>query len=382
MISDLTTRYSESKLTRLLQDSLGGRTKTCIIATISPARSNMEETLSTLDYALRAKSIRNRPEINQRMSRNALIKEYVSEIERLQADLYAAYEKNGVFFSQENWKRMAAEQELKDTALQEALKNKEIADSQLRHLKEEFDQSLALLEKTNGELKDTRERLHEKDTQLSATQGKLRLTTMALEEEVVVRSAYQENEPVLDGVANGLRDAAHQSVNDLGRLFGKLGTSFSRSCLAIMLSCFCRTQDDDLHRERQGRLDAHAQDHVRGARVLVQARRLRQGREPAHPQHPHGVRAVQDEGARGALRVLRAHHAAARQAPGGPQGRAREGRGVGRGGRGDEGDGGRDAGGREDGVWDVVGGSAAALRDDVQGGGELDREQLLHGRHR
>jgi len=42
--------YRESKLTRLLQESLGGKTKTCIIATISPASGNLEETLSTLDY--------------------------------------------------------------------------------------------------------------------------------------------------------------------------------------------------------------------------------------------------------------------------------------------------------------------------------------------
>ena len=61
---------SESKLTRLLQDSLGGHTKTCIITTISPASSNIEETLSTLDYALWAKSIRNKPELNQRMTKN------------------------------------------------------------------------------------------------------------------------------------------------------------------------------------------------------------------------------------------------------------------------------------------------------------------------
>ena len=52
--------YRESKLTRLLQDSLGGRTKTSIIATISPALVNIEESLSTLDYAHRAKNIMNR----------------------------------------------------------------------------------------------------------------------------------------------------------------------------------------------------------------------------------------------------------------------------------------------------------------------------------
>lgn len=45
--------YRDSKLTRLLRDSLGGRTKTCIIATIAPTVQCSEETISTLDYAHR-----------------------------------------------------------------------------------------------------------------------------------------------------------------------------------------------------------------------------------------------------------------------------------------------------------------------------------------
>lgn len=64
---------SESQLTCLPQDSLNGRTKTCIIVTISPARSDLEETLSTLDNALCAKSINNKPELNQRMNPNSLV---------------------------------------------------------------------------------------------------------------------------------------------------------------------------------------------------------------------------------------------------------------------------------------------------------------------
>jgi kinesin family protein 11 len=58
--------YRDSKLTRLLRDSLGGRTKTCVIATIAPTVQCQEETLSTLDYAHRAKNIRNRPEARPR----------------------------------------------------------------------------------------------------------------------------------------------------------------------------------------------------------------------------------------------------------------------------------------------------------------------------
>ena len=79
--------YRESKLTRLLRDSLGGRTKTCIIATIATAKIHYEEIISTLDYASRAKNIRNKPEVNQRMTKKELIKEYIHEIERLKSDL-------------------------------------------------------------------------------------------------------------------------------------------------------------------------------------------------------------------------------------------------------------------------------------------------------
>lgn len=64
----------ESRLTRILQDSLGGSTKTSIIATISPGMDNLEETVSTLDYASRAKNIQNKPKVNQRMTKKMLIK--------------------------------------------------------------------------------------------------------------------------------------------------------------------------------------------------------------------------------------------------------------------------------------------------------------------
>jgi hypothetical protein len=57
--------YRDSKLTRLLQDSLGGNTKTVMLAAISPADYNYDETISTLRYANRAKNIKNKPKINE-----------------------------------------------------------------------------------------------------------------------------------------------------------------------------------------------------------------------------------------------------------------------------------------------------------------------------
>ena len=56
--------YRDSKLTRLLQDSLGGNTKTVMIAAISPADYNFDETVTTLRYASRAKNIKNKPRVN------------------------------------------------------------------------------------------------------------------------------------------------------------------------------------------------------------------------------------------------------------------------------------------------------------------------------
>ena len=55
--------YRESKRTRILQDSLGGCTRTSIMATVSSASLNLEETLSTLEYAHRAKNILSKPEV-------------------------------------------------------------------------------------------------------------------------------------------------------------------------------------------------------------------------------------------------------------------------------------------------------------------------------
>ncbi|XP_031211753.1 chromosome-associated kinesin KIF4A-like [Mastomys coucha] len=56
--------YRDSKLTRLLQDSLGGNSHTLMIACVSPADSSLEETLNTLRYADRARKIKNKPVIN------------------------------------------------------------------------------------------------------------------------------------------------------------------------------------------------------------------------------------------------------------------------------------------------------------------------------
>jgi hypothetical protein len=86
--------YRDSKLTRLLQESLGGNSRTVMIATISPAQDNYEETLSTLQYASRAKKIENKAKRNEDVSQK-VIRQLKEEIEKLRAELAAAAEGRG-----------------------------------------------------------------------------------------------------------------------------------------------------------------------------------------------------------------------------------------------------------------------------------------------
>ncbi|CAK8568183.1 unnamed protein product [Lathyrus sativus] len=78
--------YRDSKLTRLLQDSLGGNSKTVMIACVSPADSNAEETLNTLKYSNRARNIQNKATIN-RDPVAAQVQTMRNQIEQLQAEL-------------------------------------------------------------------------------------------------------------------------------------------------------------------------------------------------------------------------------------------------------------------------------------------------------
>ena len=183
--------YRESKLTRLLQDSLGGRTKTCIIATISPSRINVEETQSTLDYAARAKSIRNKPEMNSRMTKAALLSQYAIEIERLKADVLAAREKNGIYLSDESWNEISKQHEGRKVALNEAKRQGDIDQSQLRTTKEQFEQALRVLGVRDHELKSSQDQLEVERENASQLRNVLGGVKEELEDETVLRRAYE-----------------------------------------------------------------------------------------------------------------------------------------------------------------------------------------------
>ncbi|XP_075213223.1 kinesin-like protein KIF11 [Lycorma delicatula] len=137
--------YRESKLTRLLQDSLGGRTKTTIIATVSPASINYEETLSTLNYASRAKKILNKPEMNQKQTQRALIKEYSDELERLRKLVKACKNKEGICIPEESYNEMVQQIKASEREVMEKI-------NQIQAIKEEKDRLECILQELRDQL--------------------------------------------------------------------------------------------------------------------------------------------------------------------------------------------------------------------------------------
>ncbi|TQD90657.1 hypothetical protein C1H46_023804 [Malus baccata] len=79
--------YRDSKLTRILQHSLGGNARTAIICTLSPALSHFEQSRNTLFFATRAKEVTNNARVNMVVSDKQLVKHLQKEVARLEAEL-------------------------------------------------------------------------------------------------------------------------------------------------------------------------------------------------------------------------------------------------------------------------------------------------------
>uniref|UniRef100_A0A452S340 Kinesin-like protein KIF11 n=1 Tax=Ursus americanus TaxID=9643 RepID=A0A452S340_URSAM len=207
--------YRESKLTRILQDSLGGRTRTSIIATISPASLNLEETLSTLEYAHRAKNILNKPEVNQKLTKRALIKEYTEEIERLKRDLAAAREKNGVYISEENFRAMSGKLTVQEEQIVELIEK-------IGAVEEELSRVTELFMDNKNELDQCKSDLQNKTQELETTQKHLQETKLQLVEEEYITSALESTEEKLHDAASRLLTTVEETTKDVSGLHSKL----------------------------------------------------------------------------------------------------------------------------------------------------------------
>lgn len=214
--------YRESKLTRLLQDSLGGRTKTCIIATVSPAKSNLEETISTLDYAFRAKNIRNKPQVNQMINKKTLLREFTTEIEKLKGELIATRQRNGVYLSNENYEEITVESESRRILNEEQAAKIETMETNLRNKVQELYSLTQNFMNLKKDHEGTKAILDETKSLVEQTEFVLVNTRQSLAEEALLRQAHERTEGRLNAVGNELITTLGKTVDDVGGLHSKL----------------------------------------------------------------------------------------------------------------------------------------------------------------
>ncbi|KAL8089767.1 hypothetical protein AgCh_039305 [Apium graveolens] len=214
--------YRDSKLTRLLRDSLGGKTKTCIIATISPSVYSLEETLSTLDYAHRAKNIKNKPEINQKMMKSAMIKDLYSEIDRLKQEVYSAREKNGIYIPKDRYLQDEAEKKAMTEKIERMELDFESRDKQFMELQGLHNSQLQLTSELSDKLEKTEKKLHETEHALVDLEERHRQANATIKEKEYLISNLIKSERSLIERAFELRAELESAALDVSSLFTKI----------------------------------------------------------------------------------------------------------------------------------------------------------------
>jgi len=255
--------YRESKLTRLLQDSLGGRTKTCIIATLSPAKSNLEETISTLDYAFRAKNIRNKPQVNSMVSKKTLLKEFTAEIEKLKSELIATRQRNGVYLTAESYEEITTESESRRILSEEQKDKLDTMEVNLRNKVEELfslTSNFNLLKKDNEATKTV---LEGTKSILEKTEAVLSYTRQNFAEDTMLRKAHESTEDKLANVGLGLISTLGQTTSDINGLRSKIRRKSDLQSVNRRNWASSRTHVVDTTRLVEDRLDSFQEQQER-----------------------------------------------------------------------------------------------------------------------
>ena len=214
--------YRESKLTRLLQDSLGGRTKTCIIATVSPAKSNLEETISTLDYAFRAKNIKNKPHVNSMISKKTLLREFTAEIEKLKSELTATRHRNGVYLTAEGYDEIIEQSESRRILCDEQRERIEAIEVSLRNKVQELFNLTNTFTTLRKDYEGGKQALEETKDVLDKTEIVLADARQCLADEKLLRHAHQATEAQLVSVGRDLQSSLDHVIADTEGLHAKI----------------------------------------------------------------------------------------------------------------------------------------------------------------
>lgn len=160
--------------------------------------------------------------MNQMLTKKALIREYVLEIEKLKGDLQATRQKNGVFLTSESYQEMTEESESRRIINEEQQRKIEVMENSLKNTREQFESNMRLFVALKKESEVTRGVLEETKGILGVTEEALEVTKKELADETVLRQAHEGTEEELDVIGRGLISKMGETVQDVNGLHKKI----------------------------------------------------------------------------------------------------------------------------------------------------------------
>lgn len=200
--------YRDSKLTRILQDSLGGNSKTAIIATIAPGNNNLEETVSTLEYVQRAKGVCNKPRVNEKLNKTIMLNDISVQINRLRRDIEANKTKTGRFLTDELYSDYQSQ-------LNTSRHNLKIKRTEADALHEEYSHVEGLFSGVHSSLLTHNEKIQalQRDISITEVQNK-RITQRSAEHECLIQK-HSVTEEELGKQATELTEVVEKACDDI-----------------------------------------------------------------------------------------------------------------------------------------------------------------------
>jgi kinesin family protein 11 len=184
--------------------------------------------------AFRAKNIRNRPEVNQKLSKREVIVEYTSEIRDLKTQLEAMRRQNGVYLPVEKFTSMEEDIKTSHEKIQEL---EDLIERKTREMEEQlelFNKTSAQLDRTEKKLQDTEDDLKLTTNTLKTTENILEATKETLEEHKYFVQEHETTEGKFHQEANELLGTINESVLDVDALHAKIGMDELRVTVAIV----------------------------------------------------------------------------------------------------------------------------------------------------
>ncbi|KAL0292088.1 UNVERIFIED_CONTAM: Kinesin-like protein KIN-5D [Sesamum calycinum] len=180
------------------------------------------ETLNTLDYAHRAKHIKNKPEINQKMMKSALIKDLYFEIDRLKQEVYAAREKNGIYIPKDRYLQDEAEKKAMSEKIERMEIDLESRDKRAVELQELYNSQQQLTVELSDKLEKTEKKLQETEHSLIDLEERHRQANATIKEKEYLISNLLNSEKSLVERALELRSELESAASDVSNLFNKI----------------------------------------------------------------------------------------------------------------------------------------------------------------